>query len=122
MPNEQNQKRNSSYHIIIKTLNVQNKERILKEAREKDQVIYKGRPTRLLSGDTEIQMIEQTTTAGKTINHNKCRKKNISQQKQIKKFASTYEDLKKALEAKPLSEEVNYTQENKKNFKKSQNS
>lgn len=82
-PNEQDQKRNSSYYIIIKTLNVQNKERILKEAREKNQVIYKGRPTRLLSGDTEIQMIEQTTTAGKTINHNKCRKKNISQQKQI---------------------------------------
>ena len=31
-------------HIIIKTLNVQNKEGILKAARGKDQVIYKGRP------------------------------------------------------------------------------
>ena len=34
-PNLLNQKRKSSHHIIIKTLNVQNKERILKAAREK---------------------------------------------------------------------------------------
>ena len=34
-PNKQNQKRKSSCHIIIKTLNAQNKERILKDAREK---------------------------------------------------------------------------------------
>jgi hypothetical protein len=32
------QKRNSSSHIIIKTPNAQNKERILKALREKDQV------------------------------------------------------------------------------------
>ena len=40
-------KRKSSQHIIIKTLNAQNKERLLKAAREKDQVIYKGRPIRI---------------------------------------------------------------------------
>lgn len=78
-PNRRDLKGNFSYHIIIKTLNVQNKERILKDAREKDRVIYKGRPTGLLFGDTEIQMTEQTATASKTINHNKRRKKNISQ-------------------------------------------
>ena len=33
-----NQKRKSSHHVIIKTQNLQNKERILKSAREKDQV------------------------------------------------------------------------------------
>jgi hypothetical protein len=46
-PNRQNQKRNSTCYIIIKTPNVQNKERILKAVREKDQVTYKGRPIRI---------------------------------------------------------------------------
>jgi hypothetical protein len=40
------QKRNSSLHIIVKPANAQNKERILKAVREKDQVTYKGRPIR----------------------------------------------------------------------------
>jgi hypothetical protein len=35
IPNRLNQKRKSSPHIIIKTLNRQNKERILKAVREK---------------------------------------------------------------------------------------
>ena len=43
-PNRLDQKRNSSHHIIIKTPNALNKERILKAVREKDQVTYKGRP------------------------------------------------------------------------------
>ena len=42
-PNRLDQKRNSSCHIIIKTPNAQNKERILKAVREKGQVTYKGR-------------------------------------------------------------------------------
>jgi hypothetical protein len=33
-------------HTTIKTENVQSKERILKATREKDQIPYKGRPTR----------------------------------------------------------------------------
>jgi hypothetical protein len=36
--------RNPSGHIIIKTLNAQNKDRILKATRENGQVTYKGRP------------------------------------------------------------------------------
>jgi hypothetical protein len=40
------QKRNSSHHIIIKTPNAQNIERLLKAVREKSQVTYKGRPIR----------------------------------------------------------------------------
>jgi hypothetical protein len=43
--NKLGQKRKSSHHII-KTLNVQNKERILKSIREKGQVPHKGRPIR----------------------------------------------------------------------------
>ena len=47
-PNKWDQKRKSSCHIIIKTLNPQNKERILKASREKGQVTYKGRPIRII--------------------------------------------------------------------------
>jgi hypothetical protein len=46
-PNSLDQKRNSSHHIIIKTPNAQNKERVLKAVTEKSQVIYKGRPSEL---------------------------------------------------------------------------
>jgi hypothetical protein len=41
------QKRNSPCHIIIKSPNAQNKERILKAVREKCQITYKGRPIRI---------------------------------------------------------------------------
>jgi hypothetical protein len=46
-PNRLDQKRNSSHHILVKTPNEQNKERILKAVREKGQGIYKGRPVRI---------------------------------------------------------------------------
>jgi hypothetical protein len=38
-PNRLDQKRKSSYHIIVKTLNTQKQERILKAVKEKGQVI-----------------------------------------------------------------------------------
>jgi hypothetical protein len=46
-PNRLDQKRKSFCDIIIKTLNAQNKERVLTAARKKDQVIYEGRPIRI---------------------------------------------------------------------------
>jgi hypothetical protein len=46
-PNRLDQKRNSSYHIIIKTPNAPNKERILRAVRKKEQVTYKGRTIRI---------------------------------------------------------------------------
>jgi hypothetical protein len=46
-PNRIDQKRNFPHYIIIKAPNVQNKERILKAARENCQVTYEGRPIRL---------------------------------------------------------------------------
>jgi hypothetical protein len=50
-PNRLDQKRNSSRHIIIRTTNALNKDRILKAVREKGQVTYKGRPvTRVTTG------------------------------------------------------------------------
>jgi hypothetical protein len=46
-PNSLDQKTNSSHHIIIKTPNAQNTERILKAVRGKGQVTNKGRPIRI---------------------------------------------------------------------------
>jgi hypothetical protein len=46
-PNGLDQKRNSSCHIMIKTTNGLNKERILKAVRGKGQVTHKGRPIRI---------------------------------------------------------------------------
>jgi hypothetical protein len=46
-PNRLDQKRNSSQHIITRTTNALNKERIVKAVREKGQVTYKGRPIRI---------------------------------------------------------------------------
>ena len=46
-PNRLDQKRNSSPHIIIRTTNALNRDRILKTVREKVQVTYKGRPVRI---------------------------------------------------------------------------
>ena len=46
-PNRLDHKRNSSRQIIIRTKNAINKDSILTAVREKDQVIYKGRPIRI---------------------------------------------------------------------------
>jgi hypothetical protein len=46
-PNHQDQKRNTPRHMIVKTLSAKNKERILKAAKEKRQVTYKGKPIRI---------------------------------------------------------------------------
>lgn len=43
IPHSLDLKRNSPQDIIIKRLNMQSKERILKPSEEKDQVTYKGR-------------------------------------------------------------------------------
>ena len=49
-PDSLDQKRNFSHHIIIKTPNAQNKERILKAVREKCQITYKNRHIRITPG------------------------------------------------------------------------
>jgi hypothetical protein len=45
-PNK-DQKRNSSQHIIIRTKNALNKDRILKAVMEVGKITYKGRPIRI---------------------------------------------------------------------------
>ena len=48
IPNRLDQKRNPSCHIIVKTSNAQNKERILKAVREKGQLTCKARTIRII--------------------------------------------------------------------------
>ena len=47
VPNKRNPKRPTARHIIVKKAKFQDKERILKAAREKQEVTYKGAPIRL---------------------------------------------------------------------------
>jgi hypothetical protein len=58
------QKRNSSWHIIIKTPNAQNKEKILKAVRENGQVTYKGRPIRIIQNFSPDTMKARRSWAG----------------------------------------------------------
>jgi hypothetical protein len=49
IPNRYNQKRTFPCHITVKMLKLQNKERILKAAKEKLQLTYKSNPVRIAS-------------------------------------------------------------------------
>ena len=49
VPINRNQKRPTARHIIIKMAEFQDKERLLKAAREKQEVAYKGAPIRLVA-------------------------------------------------------------------------
>jgi hypothetical protein len=73
-PRRLDQKRNSSCHIIIKTPNAQNKERMLKAVREKGQVIYKGRPIRILPDFSSETMKARRSWADviQTLREHKC--------------------------------------------------
>jgi hypothetical protein len=73
-PNRLDQKRNSSRHIIIKTPNTQNKERILKAVREKGQVTYKGRIIRITPNFSPETMKATRSWAGviQTLKEHKC--------------------------------------------------
>ena len=73
-PNSLDKKRNTSHHIIIKTPNALNKERILKAVREKGQVTYKGRPIRItpdFSPET-MKARRSWTTVIQTLRKHRC--------------------------------------------------
>ena len=88
-------KKKSPRHIIIKTKNIQIKERILRAAKEKGQVTYKGKPIRLTpdfsietmkarrswirgTGETKRAWMQtQTTIPSQAIIHYQWRKQNI---------------------------------------------
>ena len=47
VPYRINPRRNTPRHIVIKLAKIKDKEKLLKAAREKRQIIYKGTPIRL---------------------------------------------------------------------------
>ena len=57
VPSNRNQKRPTARHIIIKMANFQDEERILKAAREKKEVTYKGDPIKLAT-DFSMEMLQ----------------------------------------------------------------
>ena len=73
-PNRLDEKRNCSQHIIIRTTNALNKERILKPVREKGQVTYEGRPIRVTKDfSTETMKARRAwTDVIQTLREHKC--------------------------------------------------
>ena len=57
VPSKRNPKRPTAGQILIKMTNFQDKERILKAAREKKEVTYKGAPIRLAT-DFSMEMLQ----------------------------------------------------------------
>ena len=47
LPYRINPRRNTGRHIVIKVAKIKDKEKLLKAAREKQQITYKGTPIRL---------------------------------------------------------------------------
>ena len=60
VPNKLNPKRNTPRHIRIKMPKVKDKERILKAAREKQRVTYKGVPIRLSADFSKDTLLERS--------------------------------------------------------------
>jgi hypothetical protein len=56
-PNRLDQNRTSPQHIIIKTMSIENRERILKAVREKKQIAYKGKPIKI-TVDFSIEILK----------------------------------------------------------------
>jgi hypothetical protein len=76
-PNRLDQKRNCSQHIIIRTTNALNKDRILKAVREKGQITHKGRPIRItpdFSSET-MKARRSCTDVIQTLREHKCQPK-----------------------------------------------
>ena len=57
VPYKINQRRNALRHILIKLTKIKDKEKILKAAREKKQITYKGTPLRL-SADFSAETLQ----------------------------------------------------------------
>ena len=60
LPYRKNPGRNTPRHILIKLSKIKNKENILKTAREKQQISYKGIPIRL-TADLSVQTLQART-------------------------------------------------------------
>ena len=63
IPYRVNPRKNMPRHILIKLTNTEQKERILKAAREKQQVTYKGNPI-CITADLSVNSAGQNRMAG----------------------------------------------------------
>jgi len=132
-PNRLDQKRNTSRHIIVKTPNAQNKERILKTVRGKGQVTYKDRPTRITPNFSPGTMKARRswTDVIQTLREHKCQSRllypaklsvNIDGETKIfhdetkfTQYLSTNIALQNIIDGKLQYKEVNYTLEKARN-------
>jgi len=57
VPNRINPRQNTPRHILIKLMKIKHKEQILKVAREKQQIIHKGIPLRIIA-DLSIESLQ----------------------------------------------------------------
>jgi hypothetical protein len=127
--NRLDQKRSSSWYIVIKTLNAQNKERILKDVREKGQVTYKGRPIRIIpyiSTET-LKARRSWTDVSQIPREHKFQPRILYPAKlsiticgetkifHVKQYCSTNPARERILEQNLQYKEGNYTQENTRN-------
>jgi hypothetical protein len=55
--NRQDQKKNSPHHFTIKTISIQNKERISKADRRKYHIIYSSKPIKIIA-DFSTEVLE----------------------------------------------------------------
>ena len=56
VPSKRNPKRPTARHIIIKIAKFQDKERVLKATREKQEVTYKGAPIKL-AAESSVELL-----------------------------------------------------------------
>ncbi|KAL6090872.1 hypothetical protein STEG23_021833 [Scotinomys teguina] len=130
-PNRLDPQKKSSRHIIIKTLNIQNKERILRTAKEKGQLTYKGRPIRITpdfsmetlqarrSWSDIIQTLRDHRYQPRIIYPAKLSitidgvNKTFQDKTRFEQYRSTNPALQKALEGRFQPKETRYTHENK---------
>ena len=107
-PNKLNPNRPTPRHIIIKMANVQDKERILKAAREKQSVNYKGTPIRLSAGFRREWQDTLKALKGKNLQPRilyparipfkiEGKIKNFSNKQKLKEYSSTKPILKERL-------------------------
>ena len=66
VPNRINPRQNTPRHILIKLMKIKHKEQILKAAREKQQVTYKGISMKLTPGSFRRNSSGQKAMAGHT--------------------------------------------------------
>ncbi|KAL6039065.1 hypothetical protein STEG23_008290 [Scotinomys teguina] len=132
-PNRLDLQKKSSRHIIIKTLNIQNKERILRAAKEKGQLTYKGRPIRI-TPDFSMETLQARRSWSdiiQTLRDHRCQpriiypaklsitidgvNKTFQDKTRFEQYLSTNPALQKALEGRFQPKETRYTHENKGN-------